>query len=85
MHRKDILLLGGGRTKRLDDTTLTAEAIYPINFKQPRKGFVFSLHYNESESFFFVTAAKVYQIKAKKLRNIRLCTVFRSHFKRFYN
>ena len=30
---KDILILGDGPTQRLDDTTLTAEAIYPINFQ----------------------------------------------------
>ena len=31
---KDMLLLGKGTTQRLNDTTLTAEAIYPINFTQ---------------------------------------------------
>ena len=36
---KDILILGEGPTQALDDTTLTAEATYPINFKQPRKQF----------------------------------------------
>ena len=34
---KDILILGEGSTQGLDDTTLTAKAIYPINFTQPRK------------------------------------------------
>ena len=29
---KDILFLGKGPTQGLDDTTLTAEAQYPINF-----------------------------------------------------
>ena len=29
---KDILILRAGQTKRADDTTLTAEAKYPINF-----------------------------------------------------
>ena len=29
---KDILIFVEGPTQRLDDTTLTAEAIYPINF-----------------------------------------------------
>ena len=29
---KDILILHAGQTKRADDTTLTAEAKYPINF-----------------------------------------------------
>ena len=31
---KDILILGKGLTQGLDDTTLTAEAKYPINFTQ---------------------------------------------------
>ena len=31
---KDILILGEGSTQGLDDTVFTAEAIYPINFKQ---------------------------------------------------
>ena len=31
--RKDILILAEGPTKGLDDATLTAEVIYPINFK----------------------------------------------------
>ena len=34
---KDILITGEGPTQGLDDTTLTAEAIYPINFTQPSK------------------------------------------------
>ena len=29
---KDILILGEGTTQGLDDTTLTAEVKYPINF-----------------------------------------------------
>ena len=53
---KDIINLGEGSTQRLDDTTLTAKAIYPINFTQPNKRFVLSLHYNGSSSFLFVSA-----------------------------
>ena len=45
---KDILVLGEGPTQGLDDTTLTAEAIYPITFTQPNKRFVLSLYYNGS-------------------------------------
>ena len=38
---KDILILGERPTQRLDDTTLTAEAKYPIIIiTQPRKRFV---------------------------------------------
>ena len=64
---KDILMLDEEPTQRLDDTTLTAEANYPINFMQSGKRFVLSLHYNGSNSFLFVNATKVYQFKAKKL------------------
>ena len=51
---KDILILGKGPTQELDDTTLTVEAKYSINFTQPRKRFVLCLNYNESNSFLFV-------------------------------
>ena len=37
---KDILILGKGATQGLNDTILTTEAKYPINFTQPRKRFV---------------------------------------------
>ena len=62
---KDILILGEGPTQELDDTTLTGEAKYPINFRQSGERFILSLHYNESNSFLFVNATKVYQFKAK--------------------
>ena len=63
--RKDILILGEGPTQGLDDTTLTAEAKYPINFTQSGKRFVLSLQYNESNNFLFVIAIIMYQFKAK--------------------
>ena len=40
---KDILILGEGSIQGLEDTILTAEAIYPINFAQSNKRFVLSL------------------------------------------
>ena len=76
---KDILITGEGPTQGLTDTTLTAEAKYPINSTQSGKRFVLSLHYNGSNSFLFVNATKVYQFKAKKLRNKTLCTVVSSY------
>ena len=48
---KDILILGEGSIQWLDDTTLTAEAKYPIDFTQSVKLLVLSLHYNKSNSF----------------------------------
>ena len=74
---KGILILDEGPTQELDGTTVTVEALYPINFTQSRKRFVLSLHYNGSNSFFFVNATKVYQLKAKKIRKITSCNVFR--------
>ena len=62
---KVILIFGEGPTQGLDDTTLKAEAKYPINFTQSGRRFVLSLHYNGSNSFLFVNATKVYQFKAK--------------------
>ena len=62
---KDILGLGEVPTHRLDDTTITAEAKYPINFAELGKRFVLSLHYNGGNSFLFVSAVKMYQFKAK--------------------
>ena len=56
---KNILVLGKGPTQGLGDTTLRTEAIYPIKFTQPNKRFVFSLHYNGSNSFLFVNATKI--------------------------
>ena len=56
----DVLILGEGLTQGLDDTTLIAEGIYPINFTQSRKRFVLSPHYDGSNSFLFVNAKKKY-------------------------
>ena len=73
---KDILILGEGPTQGFDDTTLTAEAKYPINFTQAGKRFVLSLHYNGSNSILFANATKVYQFKVKKseIKDYALCS-----------
>ena len=72
---KDILILVEGPTQELDDTTLTAEAKYSINFTQSGKRFVLSLHYSGSNSFLFVHAKKVYQSKTKnsEIKDYALC------------
>ena len=48
---KNISILSEGATQRLDDTTLTAEAKFSINFTQARKRFVLRLHCYGSNSF----------------------------------
>ena len=64
---KNILILGEKPTQGLDDTTLTLEGKYPINFTQLGKRFVLSLHYVGSNSSLFVNATKTYQFKTKDL------------------
>ena len=72
---RDILIRGEEPTQGLDDTTLTAEAKYPINFTQSGKRFVLSLHYNGSSSLLFVNATKICQFKAKdsEIKDYTLC------------
>ena len=62
---KDILILAEGPTQGLDDTILTAEAKYIINFAQLGKRFVLSLHCNKGSSFLFLNTTKTYHFKAK--------------------
>ena len=72
---KETLILGEGPTRGLDDTTLTTEVKYRINFTQSRKRFVLNLHYNGSNAFLFVNATKTYQFKAKtsEMKDYTLC------------
>ena len=57
---KDILILGKGSIQRLDDTMLTAEAQYSINFSRSNRIFCLILHYTGSNSFLFVNVARIY-------------------------
>ena len=72
---KDILILHEGPTHRLDDTTLTGEAKYSVNFTQPRKRFAIKLNYYRSKSFLFVNDTKIYQFKAKdsEIKDYTMC------------
>ena len=74
---KDTLILGERPTQGLDDTKLTADTKYLINFTQSNRRFVLSLHYNGSDSFLFVDATKIYQFKAKdsKIKKYPFCLV----------
>ena len=63
--RKNVLILGEGITQGLDDTTLTAEKMYSINFTASKKKFHLSLHYNRANSYLFVNGLEVIKFKAK--------------------
>ena len=73
--RKDVLALGKEPTQGLDNTTLTAEAIYPINVTESEKRYVLSLQYNVSGSYLIVNTKKIYQFKAKvsEIKSYPLC------------
>ena len=62
---KNISALGEGITQGLDDTTLTAEKSYSINFTKSNTKFCLSLHYNGADSYLFVNGTEIIKFKAK--------------------
>ena len=62
--KKDILILGKGPTQRLDNTKLTAEKRYSINFTKSREKFCLSLHCNGANSYLFVNDIEIDKFKA---------------------
>ena len=56
------------KTQGLDDTTLTAEKEYTINFTERHKQFCLSLHYNGVNSYLFVNGVAICKFKAKNTR-----------------
>ena len=70
--KKYILILGEGRTRGLDDKTLTVEKKYSINFIECNKKFCLSLHYNGANSYLFVNGAEIYKVKTKDSETIPL-------------
>ena len=71
---KDILILGEWRTQGLDDTSLTGEANYPVNFTQPNKGFVLSLFYNAC-NISYLLMIQTYISSKQKNSEIRYTTL----------
>ena len=64
-ENKNILILGKGEIKGLDNTTLTTKAGHSINFSRSKRKFYLSLHYNGSNSFLFVNGTEIIKFKAK--------------------
>ena len=65
---KDILILGERPTQGLDDTTLTAEAKYPINFTKANKRLVLSILYNRITVSCLLMSQKYINSKQKTLK-----------------
>ena len=71
---KSILILGKWETKGLDNTSLTAEAEYSINFSRSERKFCLNFHYNRSNSFLFVNATKIFwKAKDSEIKKYPLC------------
>ena len=65
-NKKNVfLILGEDPTQGLDDTTLTAERKYSINFTVTRKKLCLSLHYKRANSYLFVNDTKIHKFKPK--------------------
>ena len=73
--KRDILILGKDPTQGVDDTTLTAEAQYSVNFSRSNRKFCLSMHYNGNNSFLYVNATKIYRFKVKdsEIKQYPLC------------
>ena len=72
---KNILVLGQSITQGLDDTPLTAERMYQVNFSATKKKFCLSFRYNGANSYLFVNVIEIIKFKAKNSENVenRLC------------
>ena len=64
-REKNILVPGQGIAQGLDDTKLTAEKIYQVNFGATEKKLCWSLYYNGSKSYLFVNGIEIIKFKAK--------------------
>ena len=62
--KKDILILGESPMQGLDDTKLTAEKMYYINFTEYNKKFCLNLHYKGSNSYLFGNGVEIHKFKA---------------------
>ena len=59
--KKDILIFGHDSTQGLDNTTLTAEKKYSINFTELNKKTCLRLHYNGANTCLFVNAVEIFK------------------------
>ena len=63
---QNILILGHGLTKKVNNTTIFAEKMYSPNFSADNKIFCLSLHCKGDDSYLFVNGIKDTKFKAKK-------------------
>ena len=61
---QNIYVLGKDFLQGINGTTIYAEKIYKTNFTQSNKKFVLSFHYNDCNSYLFVTGSQELQFKS---------------------
>ena len=81
---KDILILCKAPSQGLKHM-LAEEIQYSIDFTRSDITFCLSLYYNESNSFLFVKATKIYQFKARDSEIKKISLVFRKYFRGFFS
>ena len=64
-NKNFFLILGEGILQELDDTTLTSEKIYSMNFAEHDKKFCLSFHYNGTNTYLLVNGKEIIKFKAK--------------------
>ena len=68
IKNKDILIIGKGQTKRLDNILLATEAEYSVTFSRLERKFCLSRHFNGSSHFLFANNTKIHHFKAKDFK-----------------
>ena len=63
--KKDILIIGKGRTQGLGEHSLSAEKMYSISFTKINTKFCLRLHYNGANIYLFVNGTEIQKFKVK--------------------
>ena len=71
----NIYVMGDGLMQGINDTRIYVEKNYYINFTDPGKKYVLSLHYNGDNSYLFINSRQELKFKAKndQLVKEKLC------------
>ena len=75
IEKKYFQIFVKGLAQGLDNTALTAEKEYAINFSEQQKKFCLSLYYNGINSYIIVNGVEIYKFKAQvsKINAAPLC------------
>ena len=64
-RENNILVLGKDFIQGINCTTIYAEKLCSINFTENNKKFCLSLHYNQANSYLFVTGTEIHKFQTK--------------------